>query len=83
MCVRCGTGRIARCESPDRHGGYPPSVPPLTTMPGAITEAGDAAELTPLQALLILERQLGFEVLEVKTVEDALTRLWDLVLKGK
>lgn len=47
MCVRCGTGAIAWCASPDRHGGdeAEPAQPAGTEKPESMSRAEIAAEI--------------------------------------
>ena len=78
MCVRCGTGKIAWCTDPDRHGDIKP--PP----------APDA--MSPHSALRLIERVItqarssDAEALREEglngRIDKALDTLWDLVVLG-
>jgi hypothetical protein len=72
MCVRCGTGSVAWCTNPMRHGdssrAVSPGEPPVT---------GD--KITPTQALRDLDRRVN---LDDPVIRAAMARLWDYVVKG-
>lgn len=83
MCVRCGTGRVAWCTDPMRHGE---SAEPVSPGEPPVKRSRPAETMTPRAAAQILDKYLedqGIELTDDEPIPNALRRIWDLVLEGE